>query len=574
MIIEDKIVVKNYKCFDETGGGFEKIMPLNIIVGKNNSGKSTLIELVEFLVNVEKHPLYLGNNYPKSSVLIIHKLTEDEVLSVFKRDSRSYGIQTETDFDYGKRYINKLYTYQLSEAEPNHQPRERRKYVAISEDVFQYAGSLLEQLVYKIDRPLYHKLFCNITAERDIIPEEVLADKNHSNPVLLFKSNGVGATNLIRYIINDSNQDRNLIKNKLLENLNLIIKPDIEFKEILVRHNNRDIWEIFFVDANEKLVALSKMGSGIKTILLVLLNLIVRPAMEHNNESKSYVFAFEELENNLHPSLQRRLYDYIIKYSKENSCYFFITTHSNIVIDIFGANENAQIIHVTNDGEKSTAKTIISTKETKNILHDLGLKASDILQSNGVIWVEGPSDRNYINKWLEILAPDLKEGLHYSIMFYGGRLLSNLCFDYDWFNKEVIPLLKINHNAFVVMDRDGKNASKKLNETKRRINEEIGENHCWITKGREIENYLSENAIKKWLLEKYNITTNFENKEDTKLEENIQNSDKKIKLKYNLGKTLYSSEIAEYIDSNSIDVLDLKTRLEHLVEVIREWNRM
>ena len=59
--------------------------------------------------------------------------------------------------------------------------------------------------------------------------------------------------------------------------------------------------------------------------------------------------------------------------------------------------------------------------------------------------------------------------MHYVIMFYGGKLLSNLCFDFDWLQKEVIPLLKINCNAFVVIDRDGKTISTKLNETKKRI---------------------------------------------------------------------------------------------------------
>lgn len=30
-------------------------------------------------------------------------------------------------------------------------------------------------------------------------------------------------------------------------------------------------------------------------------------------------------------------------------------------------------------------------------LDDLGVKASDLLQANGIIWVEGPSDRAYIH---------------------------------------------------------------------------------------------------------------------------------------------------------------------------------
>ena len=33
------------------------------------------------------------------------------------------------------------------------------------------------------------------------------------------------------------------------------------------------------------------------------------------------------------------------------------------------------------------------------MLNDLDVRASDLLQSNGIIWVEGPSDRIYIKRW-------------------------------------------------------------------------------------------------------------------------------------------------------------------------------
>jgi len=557
MIIQDKITVKNYKCFGDTGGEFEQILPINIIIGKNNSGKSSLIDLVRFLVNKNQDFFKIGRFNSNSEIIIEHTLKNSEISRVFPEGTSGGGIPARNFYEYGKQFIDKKYIYRLNQ--------NAKQFVSIDTKYVEPASKMINSLASMMQVPLEGKTFCNISAERDIIPE--MSDKE-----IVFTPNGTGATNIIQLIINRTNRNSQLIEQKLLKELNTIINPDIKFSRILVQLNENDYWELYFENLNKDSIALSKMGSGIKTILLVLLNLIVRPEIEKQTPS-SYVFAFEELENNLHPSLQRRLYNYINNYSLKNSTYFFLTTHSNVVIDAFGSSENTQLIHVLNDGEKSTTITISSYSETKNILNDLGIKASDILQSNGVIWVEGPSDRIYINKWINLLRPDLKEGLHYSIMFYGGRLLSNLSFDFEWFNENVIPLLKINKNAFVIIDRDGKSITTKINETKKRISNEIGANNSWITKGREIENYLSDETITKWLLKKHKYKVVFKNNKDVKLEDSITNSSSKIKLKYNLKKTLFANEIIEYVDNNSLEILDLEDKLNSLITEIDKWNR-
>ena len=557
MILENKIIVKNYKCFDSTGGGFERIMPINVIIGKNNSGKSSLIDLIKYIIQNDNKIIEIGRDNVKAEVIIEHLLTEQEISANFKSNTGGGGIPGQNHFEYGKKFVGSRYSYTLGE-------QKRKTFKEINADYVSEASTQINGLANTIQLPFVNMFFCNITAERDIVPET-------SNNKINFNPNGVGATNAIQQIINRTDRDSRLIEIELLKELNYIINPDIEFTRILVQQDNNNNWEIFFENSDGNRIALSKMGSGIKTVLLVLLNLVVRPVIENKNKN-SYVFGFEELENNLHPSLQRRLYNYIKEYSEKHQAYFFLTTHSNVVIDSFGIYKNSQVIHVVNDGLKSTSSTLLSYTDTKDILSDLGLKASDILQSNGVIWVEGPSDRNYLNKWLELLAPDLKEGLHYSIMFYGGRLLSNLTFDFEWFNKDVIPLLKINRNAFVVLDRDGKTMNTKINETKSRISQEIGEDNYWITKGREIENYLSDSIVQNWLLNDHNYKVKFSNDKNEKIEQNILNSSDKIKLKYNLSKTVYSAEIVKYFDSDNLDELDLEQKLNTLIIKIREWN--
>ncbi|BCH07707.1 hypothetical protein MesoLj131c_19650 [Mesorhizobium sp. 131-3-5] len=157
-------------------------------------------------------------------------------------------------------------------------------------------------------------------------------------------------------------------------------------------------------------------------------------------------------------------------------------------------------------------KWAIGYNGSRDILDDLDIRASDILQANGVIWVEGPSDRIYLNKWIELLSDDeLKEGVHYSIMFYGGKLLSHLHAMAPEDANKLISLLALNRNAAILMDSDrhfgkpadGKKPARKprmkLNDTKTRLKDELSAmgGYVWITEGREVENYLSQPLLRR-----------------------------------------------------------------------------
>ena len=41
------IKISNYKCFGDEPQGFDEIRPINLIVGRNSSGKSSLLDMVE-----------------------------------------------------------------------------------------------------------------------------------------------------------------------------------------------------------------------------------------------------------------------------------------------------------------------------------------------------------------------------------------------------------------------------------------------------------------------------------------------------------------------------------------------
>src|SRR5438094_9646640 len=105
------------------------------------------------------------------------------------------------------------------------------------------------------------------------------------------------------------------------------------------------------------------------------------------------------------------------------------------------------------------------------VLNDLGIRAADVLQANFVVWIEGPSDRIYLNRWIGLMAPELVEGVDYSIMFYGGRLLFHLSLLRDELGlcaDELIKLLRINQNSSSVIDSDRTRGQAEINETKTR----------------------------------------------------------------------------------------------------------
>ncbi|AWL08275.1 hypothetical protein HME7025_00402 [Aquirufa nivalisilvae] len=553
----DKIFVKNYKCFGEEGICLSDVKQLNVIVGKNNSGKSSLIEIVEFLTTRSRSFFENKRKGESPKFEFDHILTHELIIKHFP-SATGGGIKV-NHREYGLSLQGLCMTYKLNNSN-------KTEFVSL-ENVFEKgAETYLKNYAQSVVTPFLQKHFSHLKAERDILPEQ-------ASPNSSVNTTGQGATNLIQGIINHVNKDSSLIESELLCELNKIVNPEIEFSRILVQLDEKNNnWEIYFESKQDGKIPLSKMGSGIKTILLVLILILVNPKIE-NNQLSEYVFALEELENNLHPSLQRRLYKYLIDFSKANGCTFFFTTHSNIVIDLFNGLEESNIIHVENANGNTLVKSVENHSSLKNILRDLEVKASDILQSNGIIWVEGPSDRTYLNKWISLLDNNLIEGYHYSIMFYGGRLLSNLTFDYENLEKELIPLLKLNSNAFVLMDRDGKNKNEKLNRTKLRIEAEIGRNKTWITSGREIENYLTDNSIIKWL-ESVHKVKNCKVVYDKfkKLEDTI--SEIKGAPIYNLNKNKYANEIVQFIYLEDLNNSDLRTNVDLVIENIREWNNI
>ena len=496
----DTVYFKGHLCFQKEWAGFDTIKPINVIIGRNNSGKSHLLDLVEALSQGE-----LGNRgwqYRCRGVL-----DEVSLRRRFHENTSRGELGGNHWHDHGRYFVGAEITWEVdangntSNVDfPDDFTLESRSGPRSTEARL----SEIKEVVSKPTHQLNGKSFRRLLADRDIQPEKEVSE-------LTLEADGRGASNIIRRFILTANPryPSEVIQRELLNGLSSIFGGDGKFSGIRVKiHDDekasgpRGHWEVYLDEEKKGSISLSKSGSGLKTVLLVLLNLLVVPKIE-NKERSEFVFAFEELENNLHPALLRRLFQYLEKYALEEKATLFLTTHSSTALDFFGVSENAQIIHVTHDGETARTTPVSAHFDRLGVVSELGAKPSDLLQANGIVWVEGPSDRIYLNRWIQLYSEGaLREGRDYQCAFYGGALLARIEFQPSEQETELVNLFRVNPNIIVMCDGDRASDNSPIKDRVERIRKEV-ENipgaHIWITAAREIENYLPGSVLEKAL---------------------------------------------------------------------------
>jgi hypothetical protein len=576
----DSIKFKGHRCFKNDWVGFDEIKPINVIIGRNNTGKSHLLDLVRKCCHWDLW--FEGSKFKCSTTLDEAGLQQQFSPTTSggtlggnhwtQHGQRLVGQEVNWEV-LGKNQISNLTSIRSDYLDPDNNSEPNASYSV-------KVGNVVSQARHELDGSAYRHLL----ADRDLKPEAATEAMSLSN-------DGEGATNIIRSYLtsSDPKYPRDLITGEFLTGLNDIFGNDGDFTEINVQFHDyegveeRNVWEIYLGEERKGIVPLSKSGSGLKTVILVLLNLIIVPEVEKRARSE-YVYSFEELENNLHPALLRRLFQYIEAYSQKHRATFFLTTHSSVALDFFGLSDKAQIIHVKHNKVSATTSVVSAHFDKVGLVAELGAKPSDLLQANGIVWVEGPSDRIYINHWIELLSGgELQEGRDYQCAFYGGALLAKNKFTSPdeeaaekAADKERVNLLRVNPNVYVICDGDRSGPKTKIKDRVRRISREVKAipgAGFWATKGREIENYVPGEVIKQ-ALDRALVPD--PGQYDSFFPRTKSKSDSFIE-KYLSRKTLDKTQFAvECVKHMTIDNMkgrfDWEVKVTEIVQFIRKWN--
>lgn len=154
-------------------------------------------------------------------------------------------------------------------------------------------------------------------------------------------------------------------------------------------------------------IPITKMGEGVTSLLGLFVDLCV---------AENKVFLIEEPENDIHPKALKALLELIIKKSENNQ--FFISTHSNIVTKYLGSRKGSKVFKVSMSfGENRLPISEIEEVENEpvarlRLLEDLGYEPFDFGQWKAWLILEESSAEVIIRDFLiPTFVPELKDKL-------------------------------------------------------------------------------------------------------------------------------------------------------------------
>jgi hypothetical protein len=228
------------------------------------------------------------------------------------------------------------------------------------------------------------------------------------------------------------------------------------------------------------------------------------------------IIALEEPELFIHPGLQKKLIEIFAIHKRARNFIFFISTHSNHIID---ASQYAQQISLFTVRKELDSKDVSNEKlpkfivenvgfQDRNALTLLGVSNSSVYLANCTIWVEGITDKMYLSKFINCYLSDknpkrqskyeicekFKEGTHFSFVLSGGDSIIHWDFDEDsTYENEAEKIIAKNlcGKAYVIVDED----NKKNIRRKQKLHSTLGLRFYQLPVV-EIENMLSYNTIK------------------------------------------------------------------------------
>lgn len=524
------ILLKNFRSFKEET--IININDLTVFVGKNDIGKSTILEALEIFFNnkivkiesndatidgvntdvrigcvFEDLPTTLSIDSRAQTSLAEEKLLNTsgdlEIIKIFNcslktPNYKTYASAVHPTIDgYDKLHLFKNDDLKAKYDELNLTTQvDRRSNVQLRRAIWNSNANLEEQLTLvsleeedgkkiwnklKDELPIY-ALFQSDRASKD-------EDSEVQDPMKL------AIDEAIHSVENELNEIKRIVQEKAtrvaertVEKLNEM-NPELA-RELKPNFKTEPKWSSIFklslTDDNQ--IPINKRGSG--TRRLILINFFRAEAERKRIEQSrnSVIYAIEEPETSQHPQNQRMLIEALLELSQQAKCQVLLTTH---VPGLAGLLPIEHIRYLkTQDGNKLLFNTC-NEELLNEIASQLGILPDRRIKL--LVCVEGPNDVKFLENMSDVLhahneqVPQLKSDPRIAILPLGGSTLKQWVINHYSRN---IGLPEVH-----IYDRD-EQTPPRYQTTVDRVNNRNDNSWATLTGKREFENYIHPDVIR------------------------------------------------------------------------------
>lgn len=448
----DTIQLENYRCFEKTK---IKIKQVAIFVGKNNAGKSSLIEALRLValtirksVNAQykELPLDFGVGLRiRGFKLDVEKLKIDLRGIVYLYEDKVAKIIT--TLDSGNKieiYLNSFYAYAVLYDSEGNNIKSKQK--------------ALESCIERVE----------------ILPPLGLIKENEKRLTDETIKNDKDSYLYSRHFRNEIYKYKDMYWNEFIE-LSEKTWNGLRIKEIIYDYAEDEYIKMFVSDA-QFVAELGLMGSGLQMWLQIMWFI--------SRTKDCSTIILDEPDVYMHPDLQRRL----IRIIKNRYPQVIIATHS---VEIMAEVDSRNIITINKKSRQMSYAT--DTKAVQKIIDDIGsvsnLSLARIAGSKKCLFVEG-NDLKLLSKFADILYPQMTDSINIlpHVSLGGFNNLSEAFGASKLFYEETNG----NINCLCILDSDY--FPKDFLDVKKEI-ANLNKLNLHIWERKEIENYIIEPKV-------------------------------------------------------------------------------
>ena len=364
-----KLYIHNYKSFYDTTIELDK---MNIVVGENNSGKSNIIDVLEFIQIAKSKNFYTAIstkggfdkvlNYNYNEKNIIFELEYEDIDFLAKaRFTVNQEVSVVSVLIYGKQE-DKILPLHINAS------RHNRKLDIMKDRIYSYEENVLKLNLIKelfLLQLKFPSMIASI-ATTYAFNTETIRNQSHKESIKELKKDG---SNLGKNLFNIKNNYPNrfeLISNSMIGTVNEIDAVDVQ--ETFGNYN------LGFHEQHKQI--------GIDVVSDGTINLLATVTALNQEEDESLLLAFDEPERYLH----LKAVNYLLENFRASEKQILITTHSTEILKYANLDE---IIFIYRDANGDTQSIRANKIEgLKDMLKELSYERDltlDELIADGVI---------------------------------------------------------------------------------------------------------------------------------------------------------------------------------------------